>query len=152
MLKIKIMIRVRYGETDQMGVVYNANYIRYLEIARTELLRKVGLPYKEIEKMGYQLPVYETFIRHKQPAHYDDILTIEATYKELHSPVVHIDYVVYRNEHLILEGYTKHPFINKNTYKPTRPPEFFIKTLEEYFKDDTVHDLTNKEVHSELFL
>lgn len=152
MLKIRVKIRVRYGETDQMGVVYNANYIRYLEIARTELLRRVGLTYKEFEKMGYQLPVYETYIKHKQPAHYDDILEVEAIYKKLYTPIVHIDYVIYKNGQIILEGYTKHPFINKETYKPTKPPEIYINTLKDYFVDDTIHDLTNQEVHGELFL
>jgi acyl-CoA thioester hydrolase len=152
MIKITIKIRVRYGETDQMGVVYNANYIRYLEIARTELLRKVGLPYREIEKKGFLLPVYETFIRHKAPARYDDILEVEASYKDLKSPVVHIDYKITNNSKLILEGYTKHPFIDKISYKPQKPPHFFIEVLNEYFLDDTEYDLTNREVHSEISL
>jgi len=77
--------RVLYGDTDAAGIVYNANYLRYFEIGRTELMREWVCSYREIERMGIVLPVTECYSRFKAPAYYDDLLTIETTVSELKS-------------------------------------------------------------------
>lgn len=70
-------LRVRYGETDQMGFVYYGNYALYLEVARTELIRSTGLSYKEMEERGIQLPVVNLNVNYRKPACYDDLITIQ---------------------------------------------------------------------------
>jgi len=98
MLMHKTFIRVRYNDTDKMQVVHNSNYIRYFEIARTELLRDAGMPYKDIEHRGFHLPVVETWIKYKYSAYYDDILEVQTFMKELPKPIVYIEYKIKRAE------------------------------------------------------
>jgi len=135
MLSNKTDIRVRYADTDKMQFVYNGKYLEYFEVGRTELLRKTGLAYSELEKAGYQLPLIETGIQYKKPAVYDDILEIEAIVTELYSAKVHIDYVVRRKNsgEVLATGFTDHLFIREDTKKPTRPPKIYIKALKKYF-------------------
>lgn len=137
MIKNITTIRVRYADTDKMQFVYNGKYFEYFEVGRTEMLRKRGLPYVELEKAGYQLPLIEAGIKYFTPALYDDILEIEAKVKELHSSKVHIDYRVTRSngEELIAEGFTTHVFIKVDTKKAARPPKIYIETLAPYFKN-----------------
>jgi acyl-CoA thioester hydrolase len=75
-------IRVRYGETDQMNVVYHGNYADYFEVARAESIRQLGMTYKEIEASGVAMPVVELHIKFLRPAHYDDLLTVRTSLKE----------------------------------------------------------------------
>ncbi|MCB0439221.1 MAG: acyl-CoA thioesterase, partial [Mangrovimonas sp.] len=88
MLSHTSKIRVRYADTDKMQFVYNGKYLEYFEVGRTELLRNVGLPYSNIKKEGYQLPLMEAGLKYKNPAHYDDVLLIEAKLEELYSAKV----------------------------------------------------------------
>ena len=122
--------RVRYGETDQMGVVYHGNYVDYLEIGRTEWLRKLGLTYKEMEEDGIILPVIHLQIDYKKSAKYDDLLTIETIL--VNRPVVKItfDYKI-RNEsgELLAEASTVLAFMDKHTLKPIRCPEYILDKL-----------------------
>src|SRR5512143_2271977 len=73
----RLKIRVRYGDTDAMGIVYYANYLRWFEMGRTEMMRHLGIAYKEIEEQGVSLPVSEVFCKYHRPAKYDDVLIIE---------------------------------------------------------------------------
>lgn len=131
MLVNKTLIRVRYADTDKMQFVYNGKYFEYFEVGRTELLRSIGLPYKKIETMGFQLPVLESFIKYKNAGKYDDLLEVQAIVKELPHPKIHIDYVIKRNEteEIIAEGYTEHIFIKEDTKKAVRPPQFYIDAI-----------------------
>lgn len=135
MLTNTTKIRVRYADTDKMQFVYNGKYLEYLEVGRTELLRDHGLPYSEIEKAGYQLPLIEAGIKYKNPAHYDDVLLIEANVNELYSAKVHIEYKIIResDQTLIASGFTTHMFIKVDTKKPTKPPQIYIDALKKYF-------------------
>lgn len=135
MFSHKTTIRVRYADTDKMQFVYNGKYLEYFEVGRTELLRSTGLPYSEVEKAGYQLPLIEAGIKYKNPAVYDDILEIEAAVNELYSPKVHIEYVIRRKNsgELIAEGFTTHIFIKIDTKKAVRPPKIYIEALKKYF-------------------
>jgi len=105
-------IRVRYKETDKMGVVYSGNYFTYFEIGRTELMRSFGFAYCDIEKNGIMLPVIETYCRHRKPAHYDDLLIIETT-GSLRRSFFRFEYKIYRKgfNEILSEGYTVHAFM-----------------------------------------
>ncbi|MFZ5351753.1 MAG: acyl-CoA thioesterase [Bacillota bacterium] len=107
-------IRVRYAETDQMGVVYHANYYIWFEVARADFLRKFGMTYKDMEKQGVVMPVIETSCRYKLPAMYDDMLTVKAVIKELGLARMVFHYRVTRDEdgQLLAEGETHHAFTN----------------------------------------
>jgi acyl-CoA thioester hydrolase len=129
-------IRVRYAETDKMKVVYNGNYLTYFEVGRTELLRSCGLPYPELEKVGYLLPVLEAHVVYKMSAVYDDLLSIYATYRLERIPTIRIDYVIKRGEDEIASGYTIHPFVNAETMKPVRPPKVFFDAIENALKNN----------------
>lgn len=114
-MEIKIPYRVLYGDTDCGGVMYYGNYLRLFELGRTELMRTIGLTYKEIEeKEDIILPVIETFIKYKSSAKYDDLLIINTYLKEVKSHKIVFEYKIFRNNTLLVEGYTVHIPINKN--------------------------------------
>lgn len=129
-------IRVRYAETDQMKVVYYANYFVYFESGRSELLRSIGLPYAELEKLGYILPVIEAYAKYYKPASYDDLLEIKTTLEKNNNIKIKLTYEVRTkaNGELIAEGYTIHGFLDSKTKKPRRAPEIFINAIEKYNK------------------
>ncbi len=133
LLKIELKhiskVKVRYAETDKMGFVYNGIYLTYFEVGRTELMRSIGLPYSEFEKIGYQLPLVAAHIDFKSPAYYDDNLEIEATLSFELKPTMKIHYNIFRDNTTIAEGYTVHSFINAETKKPVKPPAVFIESL-----------------------
>jgi acyl-CoA thioester hydrolase len=83
MFNAETKIRVRYGETDQMNVVYHGNYAEYFEVARAESIRQLGLTYKEMESSGIAMPVVELHVKFLRPAHYDELLTVKTMLKEL---------------------------------------------------------------------
>ena len=106
--------RVIYGDTDQMGVVYYANYLRWFERGRSEFLRQIGLPYANIEAAGYHFPVAEVTCRYAQSARYDDVIEIATTLNELSRVSFLFEYKISRQEdHIILAtGSTKHACID----------------------------------------
>jgi len=117
-------VRVRYAETDQMGVVYYANYFVWFEIGRTDLLRESGWSYRAMEAEGYSLPVVEAHCRYRQPARYDDDLEVRTT-GALVSPVrVRFDYDLTRGDGqaLLASGYTVHASLNPDG-RPRRLPD-----------------------------
>jgi|SRR5690606_11720259 acyl-CoA thioester hydrolase len=127
-------IRVRYGETDQMGYVYYGNYAMYYEVARVESLRQLGITYKEMEDMGVMMPVLENRSRYLAPARYDDLLRIVTTLREKPGVRIRFEYSIYNgNNELIHEGETVLAFVNKATNRPCRQPEAMQKVLEPYF-------------------
>jgi acyl-CoA thioester hydrolase len=131
MLNHRARLRVRYADTDKMQFVYNGKYLEYFEVGRTELLRHYGLPYRQIEERGYQLPVIEAGLTFRQPARYDDLLEIEATVRSIRTPRLRIDYAVRRagEEDILVEGFTVHIFMNMRTQRATRPPAFYLAEL-----------------------
>ncbi len=106
------VIRVRYGETDQMGVAYHANYLAWFEIGRTELMRSIGLPYIEFEKNKLFLPVLKAFCEYKHAARYDDQLTVNTRLESLQNVRLTYNYEIHRDGKLVARGYTEHAFIN----------------------------------------
>lgn len=117
-----------------MQFVYNGKYLEYFEVGRTELLRSSGLSYSELENIGYQLPLIEAGIKYKSPAHYDDILLVEASIDEVFSAKVHLEYKVIRESDnvLIATGFTDHMFIKSDTKKPTKPPQIYIDAIKKF--------------------
>lgn len=111
-IKMHTTIKVRYAETDQMGVVYHSNYLIWFEVARTEFMEAKGVNYKELEENGLFLPVVEVNCRYKRSAKYNDILTINTTV-ELQGRKIIFRYKIYKEDQLLSEGYTIHVFINK---------------------------------------
>ncbi len=87
-------LRVRYAETDQMGVVHHANYLLYCEVGRTDFLRSLGTSYAELEKAGVRLPVAELTLRYHASARYDDHIRVETTLSDVKSRTVTFDYVI----------------------------------------------------------
>ena len=132
MYSFETKIRVRYGETDQMSFVYYGVYAQYYEVGRVELLRSLGLTYKELEEMGFALPVVNLNINYKKPAYYDDELTIRTTIKKLPSAKIIFDYETY-NEHgdLLNTGEVVLVFLDKETGKPCFAPEVIMEKLKE---------------------
>ena len=126
-------IEVRYAETDMMGIVYHANYLPWLEIGRTQLLREQGIPYKEIENRGLRLPVLEVNLKYKRPATYDDTITIISRIVEKPLVKIRIEYEVKRGEELLATGYTVHAFMDTNN-RAVKAPKFFHEALERYFE------------------
>lgn len=112
-LSAQTPIRVRYAETDQMGIVYHSNYLIWFEVGRAELFREVGLPYTLFEEQGLALAVVEASCRYRRPALYDDNLIIETKVEEFSSRKVTFTYRVFRENTLLAEGETVHVFINK---------------------------------------
>ena len=128
-------LRVRYGETDQMGYVYYGNYPLYYEVARTEMIRKLGWPYKKIEENGIMLPVLSLNVKYIKPAFYDDELTIKTIIRKLPSARIEFEYEVYNeNNELINKGETSLVFVDMKTMKPTVAPKGFLDDIKKYFE------------------
>ncbi len=121
--------RVRYADTDTMHYMYNGQYLTLFEIGRTELLRSIGLPYVEIERSGYLLPVLEAHVFYRQPAFYDDDLTIVARMEPLSRATIILSYRILRGDTLIAEGSTSHCFVLADSRAVSRPPAFFLEAL-----------------------
>ncbi|MGC8642929.1 MAG: acyl-CoA thioesterase [Isosphaeraceae bacterium] len=117
-----LSIRVRYAETDRMGLLHHANYFVYFEAGRTELLRQRGLSYREIEDAGHYLVIIEAGCKFKRPAFYDDLLTLRTTVARVtHVKIVH-HYEVFRDGVLLAEGHTTLACVDKDG-KPQPLPE-----------------------------
>ncbi len=118
-------LRVIYGDTDQMGIVYYANHLRYFEAGRNELMRKMELPYKELEKLGYALPVASAQVDYRSPARYDDELELETSLVEVRHASVRIRYRLMRRPDgaLVATGETTHAVIGPDGKVTRIPPE-----------------------------
>lgn len=116
--------RVRYGETDRMGISYYANYLVWFEAARTEYFRALGFVYSEFEKRGVFLPVAEAYCRYSAPSSYDDLLTIRTIVSQVRQSSIRFEYRVLKNHgaEAVAAGYTVHVFVDR-TMKPIRIPE-----------------------------
>ena len=131
MKKFSTNIRVRYGETDQMGVVYHGNYASYFEIARTEWLRNLGITYKELENKGIMLPVISLFFNFIKSAKYDDVLTITVILKKKPLVKIEFDYEIYnQNKEKISTGNSVLAFLDMKTNKPIKCPDYILDKLE----------------------
>lgn len=134
MLTHNIQIRVRYGETDQMGYVYYGNYAQYFEMGRVEWLRNLGVSYKRMEDSGIMLPVLKLNINYLNPAKYDDLLTLKTTLLKKPTVRIEFDFKLYNEQkELLSEGYTSLVFINMKKNKPTRAPKYILEKTNPLF-------------------
>ena len=124
-------VRVRYAETDRMGISYYANYFIWFEAARTEYFRALGFVYSEFENQGVRLPVAEAGCRYLGPSSYDDVLTVRTAVSQMRQSSIRFDYQVLKNgsAHPIATGYTVHVFSNRDL-KPIRIPEVLKSKVE----------------------
>jgi len=123
--EFSVEVRVRYADTDQMGVVYYANYFVWLEVARTEFLRSSGIDYRNIEKeKQLALPVVEAYCKYKAPARYDEIIMIRIKASQVKNSSLRFDYSLFNKENneLLAVAYTTHVFIDKDR-RPVRMPK-----------------------------
>jgi len=125
--------RVIYGDTDKMGFVYHANYFRWFEIARSEMFRHLGMPYKSIESRGFFLPLSEVHCKFNSPSQYDDILLIEASLDTSVKGMLKFDYRIFSEDgkKILAKGYTKHACVDRDG-RVVRPPKFLMETIEKY--------------------
>jgi acyl-CoA thioester hydrolase len=127
----RFVIRVRYGDTDQMGMAYHGNYLRWFEVGRTEMLRALGMSYREVEEAGIRLPVVEARCRYVRPARYDDQVAVDTVLARVGRASLTFEYRVSREgtDELLARGMTEHCFLDP-AGRPVRPPAFFVALLE----------------------
>lgn len=135
MLEDQIQVRVRYSETDQMGVVYHGSYVPYFEMGRVEWLRNHGVSYKMMEEQGIALPIVSMHINYKKPARYDDLLTVKTKLTSQASVKIEFDCEIWSEQNELLT--TAHfvlVFVDMKTGRPTTPPAYLKPIL------DTLHN------------
>lgn len=132
MKKTLTKFRVRYGETDQMGIVYYGNYAQYLEQGRTEWLRELGFSYRWMEENNVQLPVINLNIDYKSPAHYDDLITVTTTLVKIPTVRIEFYYEIHnQNNKLLITANTTLVFVNSTTKKLMKAPSYLLEKLAE---------------------
>ena len=132
MKKVVMEYRVPYADTDQMGVVYYANYLVLFERARNELMRENGYTYKRCEEEGWMLPVVHAELDYKKPAKYDDLLEVTAYVSAQKGVRIEIACEVRRKgeSEILVKGFTRHCFVSTETFRPIPPPEAFANCVD----------------------
>lgn len=126
--------RVPYGDVDRMGFFYHSHYVELFDLGRTELMRHMGLPNAEIEAAGVMLPVLKVEVNYKNPAYYDDLLTIRTTLREIPGVKIKFDYEVFReNGERITTGAVTLAFMHADTKTACRPPQTLLEKLAPFF-------------------
>lgn len=127
-------LRVRYGETDQMGYVYYGDYAEYFEVGRVEALRSLGFPYRRIEEEGVMLPVHDMHVKYHQPARYDDLLTLRTHIEAMPSVRIVFRYELLNEVGTLLsEANITLVFVDRSTMRPCRAPQALLDALAPYF-------------------
>ena len=131
-------IRVRYGETDQMGYLYYGNYALYYEVGRAEAIRELGFTYRQLEEMGIMMPVAELNAQYLRPALYDDLITVKTILKEMpDGPKIQFHSELYNEQGMLLnKGVTTLVFFDPATKKKTKIPKELHTRLAPFFNND----------------
>lgn len=134
-------IRVRYAETDQMGVVYHGNYFQYFEAARGEWLRSLGFSYADMEKSGIIMPVVEVQCKYLRPALYDELITVKVILQELpqHHKITFLQEIYNEGNELLASGRVILFFMNTQNKQRAKMPEALYEKLKPFFNDDVAH-------------
>jgi acyl-CoA thioester hydrolase len=131
MKSFETKIRVEYHHTDQMGIVHHSNYVKFFEVARTEWLRAMGLTYAEMERRGVMMPIVEVNVRYRQPAYYDELISVTAIVEELPMARMIFKYEIRGEDGRdIASGSTTLGFIDKTTRRPQRAPIWLMEVLQ----------------------
>ncbi len=126
----EISFRVRYGETDQMGVVYHGNYAQYMEMGRVEWLRDMGISYKKMEENGIMLPVISLHVDYKKPALYDDLITVRTMLKKTPTVKIEFDFEIYNEaREILVEARVVLAFMDMERNRPVRCPQYLLDTI-----------------------
>jgi len=134
MIKAETTVRVRYGETDQMGFVYYGVYAQYYEVGRVEAIRSLGFSYKEMEERGVLMPVINLNINYKKPALYDDEVRIVTIIREIPGIKILFEYECYNQKNELLNtGSVTLVFIDKEKNKPIKAPNWFMEKFNQFF-------------------
>jgi len=134
MFTYETKIRVRYKETDAMGVVHHSNYVNYYEVVRTEMLRELGTTYKDLESSGVMLPIHEVKMNYYTPAYYDDLLTVKLTMKQMPGVRMTIEHEIFNEQGVLVNtGHVVLVFMNATTRKACRAPKMFLDIFDKYF-------------------
>lgn len=127
----EIQIRVRYGETDQMGYVYHGNYALFLEMGRIEWLRKLGISYKKMEESGVMLPVISMSLNFKMPARYDDVINVKTQLKKRPSAKIEFDYeITSETGQIITTAEVVLAFVDMKSNRPVRAPQYILDIID----------------------
>lgn len=128
---VEVHHRVIYGDTDAMGVVYYGNYMRFLELARGALMRRLGKPYGEVEERGLVIPVAEVGVKYIRPARYDDEIVIKIRVERLTGASIRFAYELHRKQDdlLLATGFTRHAVIDGKTNRVVRIPDDLVEVL-----------------------
>ena len=132
MVSHTVETRVRFAETDAMGVTHHANYLSWFEMARVALLDELGCPYRQLEADGFLLPVLEAGITFHRPTRFDDRVRVTVTLAERPGARFRLAYAVRVGESLAAEGFTEHAFVNRD-FKPVKPAPAFVAALARAF-------------------
>ncbi|MEE0863819.1 MAG: thioesterase family protein [Alistipes sp.] len=131
MKSFETKIRVEYHHTDQMGIVHHSNYVKFFEVARTEWLRAMGLTYAEMERRGVMMPIVEVNVKYRQPAYYDELISVTAMVEELPMARMIFKYEIRGEDGRdIASGSTTLGFIDKTTRRPQRAPIWLMEVLQ----------------------
>lgn len=123
-------LKVRYSETDQMGVVHHGNYAQYLELARIDWLAKLGISYKSMEESGIMLPVFTIDLKFKKSAYFDDDLIVKTFLREIPTVKIIFDYEIYNHkQELLTTASTTLVFVNSDSRKPISCPTYIIDKI-----------------------
>jgi acyl-CoA thioester hydrolase len=134
MFEFETSIRVRYADTDQMGYMYYGNYAAFFEVARTEMLRSLGLTYRSMEQDGIMMPVLELKSKYIKPAIYDEVIKIKVIINQKPSVRIVFNYEMFNEENQLIHlGETTLVFVNMKKNKPCLPPKNFMEKIETYF-------------------
>jgi acyl-CoA thioester hydrolase len=129
--------RVRYAETDQMGIAHHSNYVIWFELARVRLMESVGISYKGLEKDGFQMPVLDVKVRYIKYAEFDDVLKVRAMIKDKPGAKINYSYEITNTANEILcTGSTQHAFMNDRN-RAIKPPKDFMLTMNKLFKRES---------------
>lgn len=136
MISFECKIRVEYHHTDQMGIVHHSNYIKFFEVARTEWLRSAGLTYAEMERRGVMMPIVDVNVKYRQPAYYDELLSVTAIVEDMPMARMLFKYEIRGEDGRdIASGSTTLGFIDKETRRPQRAPKWLMEVLERVFQE-----------------
>ncbi len=125
--------RVRYSETDQMGVVYHGNYAQYLELGRVEWLRSMGISYKQMEENGVMLPVISLQVSYKKSIKYDDLITIRTILKKKPGVKIEFDFEIFNEDRdLLAEANVVLVFMDMKKNRPIRCPKYLLETIDSH--------------------
>ena len=127
---------MEYHHTDQMGIVHHSNYVKFFEVARTEWLRSAGLTYAEMERRGVMMPIVEVNVKYRQPAYYDELITVKAIVEDMPMARMVFKYEIRGEDGRdIASGSTTLGFIDKETRRPQRAPKWLMEVLERVFQE-----------------